>query len=313
MAELRSESIIDSIGETPLVGLPHLSPEGCRLYAKLEGQNPTGSVKDRIARSMIDAAERDGQLSEDRVLLEPSSGNTGISMAMICRLKRLALEIVMPESVSMERRRMLEMYGAEIHLSPGDQGTNGAIRVATQMAADNPKYLMLNQYENEANPVAHEHGTAAEIIRDVPEVDMFVAGLGTGGTLTGVGRALKRHNAGIRIVAGEPPAGDLVQGLRSLDDGYIPPILDASVIDRKYIVSSRDAFSATRELFEREGIFAGISSGAALHVALRAIKAVGSKVCVVLLADGGWKYLSTGVHVEDPEKVEKDLEGQIWW
>jgi [CysO sulfur-carrier protein]-thiocarboxylate-dependent cysteine synthase len=310
---MRFESLIDAIGETPLVGLPHLSPDGCRLYAKLEGQNPTGSVKDRIAREMIFAAERDGKLTDDRVLLEPSSGNTGISMAMICRIKDLPLEIVMPESVSMERRRMLEMYGAEVHLSPGDQGTNGAIRVAEQMAADNPKYLMLNQYENEANPAAHEHGTAAEIIRDLPDVDMFVAGLGTGGTLTGVGRALKRHNPEVRIVAGEPPAGDLVQGLRSLDEGYIPPILDPSVIDRKFIVNSLDAFKATRELFEREGVFAGISSGAALHVALRAIKSAGSKVCVVLFADGGWKYLSTGVHVEDPEKVEKDMEGQIWW
>jgi cysteine synthase B len=310
---MRFEDAIDSIGETPLVGLPHLAPEGCRLYAKLEGQNPTGSVKDRIAREMIFAAQRDGLLNDDRVLLEPSSGNTGISMAMICRLKQIALEIVMPESVSMERRRMLEMYGAEVHLSPGDQGTNGAIRVATEMAAENAKYLMLNQYENEANPAAHEHGTGEEIVRDLPDVDMFVAGLGTGGTLTGVGRRLKRHDERIKIVAAEPPAGDLVQGLRSLDEGYIPPILDATVIDKKFIVNSRDAFAATRALFEREGVFAGISSGAALHVALRAIKAVRSKVCVVLLADGGWKYLSTGVHTADPEQVEKELEGQIWW
>src|SRR5688500_14597692 len=291
---MRFESIIDAIGETPLVGLPHLSPDGCRLYAKLEGQNPTGSVKDRIAREMIFAAERDGKLTDDRVLLEPSSGNTGISMAMICRIKDLPLEIVMPESVSMERRRMLEMYGAEVHLSPGDQGTNGAIRVAEQMAADNPKYLMLNQYENEANPAAHEHGTAAEIIRDLPDVDMFVAGLGTGGTLTGVGRALKRHNPEVRIVAGEPPAGDLVQGLRSLDDGYIPPILDASVIDRKYMVSSKDAFRATRELFQREGVFAGISTGAVLHAAMRAIAAVQPKVVVIMMADEGSRYISTG-------------------
>jgi [CysO sulfur-carrier protein]-thiocarboxylate-dependent cysteine synthase len=310
---MRFESIVDSIGETPLVGLPVIAPEGSHLYAKLEGQNPTGSVKDRIAKTMIEAAEADGVLADDRVLLEPSSGNTGISMAMICRAKGLALEIVMPESVSMERRRMLEMYGAEVHLSPGDQGTNGAIRMATEMAQQNPKYLMLNQYENEANPRAHEHGTAEEILRDLPDIDLFVAGLGTGGTLTGVGRRLKRHDPDIRIVAAEPPAGDLVQGLRSLDEGYIPPILDPSVIDRKFIVNSRDAFQATRDLFEKEGVFAGISSGAALHVALRAITALGSKNCVVLLADGGWKYLSTGVHTEDPEKVEKDLEGQIWW
>ncbi len=310
---MRYESIIDSIGETPLVGLPNLAPKGARLYAKLEGQNPTGSVKDRIAREMILAAERDGVLEEGRILLEPSSGNTGISMAMICRGKGLALEIVMPESASVERRRLLEMYGAVVHLSPGDQGTNGAIRMATEMTRNSAKYLMLNQYENAANPAAHEHGTAAEIIRDLPEIDMFVAGLGTGGTLTGVGRALKAHNPDITIVAAEPPAGDLVQGLRSLDDGYIPPILDPSVIDRKFIVNSKDAFKATRDLFEIEGVFAGISSGAALFVALRAIKSVGARNAVVLLADGGWKYLSTGVHTKDAEQVEKELEGQIWW
>lgn len=310
---MRFESLIDAIGETPLVGLPAIAPTGTRLYAKLEGQNPTGSVKDRIARAMIDAAEREGGLSEDRVLLEPSSGNTGISMAMICRIRDLPLEIVMPESVSVERSRMLEMYGAEVHLSPGDQGTNGAIRMAEDMARANPKYLMLNQYENQANPAAHEHGTGEEIVRDCPDVDMFVAGLGTGGTLTGVGHRLKRHNPDIRIVAAEPPAGDLVQGLRSLDEGYVPPILDQSVIDRKFIVRSTDAFRMTRELFEQEGVFAGISSGAALHVALRAIKQIGSDVCVVLLADGGWKYVSTGVHTMDPEQVERDLEGQIWW
>ena len=310
---MRFESQLDAIGETPLVGLPHLAPEGTRLYAKLEGQNPTGSVKDRIAKSMIEAAERQGLLTEDRILLEPSSGNTGISMAMICRLKGMPLEVVMPSSVSMERRRMIEMYGAVVHLSPGDEGTNGAIRMAEELDRENLKYWMLNQYENMANPAAHEHGTAEEIIRDLPEIDMFVAGLGTGGTLTGAGHRLKRHNPDVRIVAAEPPAGDLVQGLRSLDDGYIPPILDTSVIDRKFMVASQDAFRMTRALAEKEGVFAGISSGAALHVALRAIEAIGSKACVVLLADGGWKYLSTGVHTEDAEKVERDMEGQIWW
>jgi cysteine synthase B len=310
---MRFESLVDSVGETPLVGLPNLSPPGSRLYAKLEGQNPTGSVKDRIAKSMILAAEHEGLLTDDRVLLEPSSGNTGISMAMICRGKQLPLEIVMPESVSLERRRMLEMYGATVHLSPGDQGTNGAIRVAEQMAAANPKYLMLNQYENRANPDAHEFGTAVEIVRDLPEIDLFVTGLGTGGTITGCGRGLKKHNPNVTIVAAEPPAGDLVQGLRSLDEGYIPPILDPSVIDRKFIVQSKDAFAATRALFELEGVFAGISSGAALHVALRAIKATGAKNAVVLFADGGWKYLSTGVHTGDPEQVEKDLGDTIWW
>jgi cysteine synthase B len=310
---VRFADVVASIGETPLVGLPRLAPEGTNLYAKLEGQNPTGSVKDRIARAMIEAAEREGLLDGDRVLLEPSSGNTGISMAMICRVKGYPLEVVMPESASVERRQLLQVYGAELHLSPGDQGTNGAIRVAEQMAKDNPKYLLLNQYENLANPQAHEEGTAVEIIRDMPEIDMFVAGLGTGGTLTGNGHALKRYNPGITVVAAEPPAGDLVQGLRSLDEGYIPPILDPSVIDRKYIVNSRDAFAATRALFEKEGVFAGISSGAALHVAIRAIKAVGAKNCVVLLADGGWKYLSTSVHTADADQVEKDMEGHMWW
>ena len=310
---MRFESLVDAIGETPLVGLPRLAPPGRRLYAKLEGQNPTGSVKDRIARAMIADADAKGLLTEDRILLEPSSGNTGISMAMICRAKGLALEIVMPESVSAERRRMLEMYGAIVHLSPGEEGTNGAIRVAERMAEENAKYLMLNQYENEANPRAHEEGTAREIIRDLPEIDTFVAGLGTGGTLTGVGHGLKKYNPDIRIVAAEPPAGDLVQGLRSLEDGYIPPILDASVIDRKFMVKSQDAFRATRDLFEVEGVFAGISSGAALHVALRAMDALDSKVCVVLLADGGWKYISTGVHTADAEQVERDMGDQIWW
>ena len=310
---MRFENLVEAIGETPLVGLPTLSPPGRRLYAKLEGQNPTGSVKDRIARSMIGDAEAKNLLTDDRILLEPSSGNTGISMAMICRAKAIPLEIVMPESVSTERRRMLEMYGATVHLSPGDQGTNGAIRVAERMADENAKYLMLNQYENEANPGAHENGTAQEIWRDLPEIDTFVAGLGTGGTLTGNGRGLKKHNPDIKIVAAEPPAGDLVQGLRSLDEGYIPPILDTSVIDRKFIVQSKDAFKATRDLFELEGVFAGISSGAAVHVALRAMEALDSKVCVVLLADGGWKYISTGVHVADPEQVERDMGDQIWW
>lgn len=310
---MRYESIVDAIGNTPLVRLRRVAPEGVRLYAKLEGHNPTGSVKDRIARAMIEAAEREGRLDDDRVLLEPSSGNTGISLALICRLKGLRLAVVMPESVSVERRRLLEMYGAEVHLSPGDQGTNGAIRVAEEMARQNAKYLMLNQYENEANPAAHELGTAEEILRDLPEIDMFVAGLGTGGTLTGVGRRLKRYNPEVKVVAAEPPAGDLVQGLRSLDEGYIPPILDPSVIDRKFMVSSADSFRATRDLFEKEGIFAGISSGAALHGAVRAVTALDAKVVVVLLADGGWKYLSTGVHTEDPERVEKALEGQIWW
>jgi len=309
---VRHPSILDTIGDTPLVELRELSPAGSRVYVKLEGQNPTGSVKDRIALAMIEAAEADGALEEDRVLLEPSSGNTGIALALVARLKGLRLAVVMPESASSERRELLSIYGAEIHLSPGDQGTNGAIRVAEEMARD-PKYLMLNQYENAANPRAHEQGTAAEILRDLPDVDMFVAGLGTGGTLTGVGRALKAHDPAIKVVAAEPPAGDLVQGLRSLEEGYIPPILDVSVIDRKFMVGSFDAFRMTRTLFEREGIFAGISGGAAVHAALRAVDSLKTRSVVVLLADGGWRYMSTGVHSADPDEVSRRLEGQIWW
>ncbi|HVE92679.1 MAG TPA: pyridoxal-phosphate dependent enzyme [Actinomycetota bacterium] len=305
------DSILDAIGNTPVVRLSRLESDGTRLYAKLEGQNPTGSVKDRIALAMVLEAERQGQLDDDRVLLEPSSGNTGISLALVCRLKGLRLAVVMPESASEERRRLLELYGVEVHLSPGEEGTNGAIKVAQEMASDT-KYLMLNQYENAANPAAHEV-TAAEIVADVPDLDLFVAGLGTGGTLTGAGRALKRHNPDIKVVAAEPPAGDLVQGLRSLEDGYIPPILDQSVLDRKFMVGSADAFRMTRTLFELEGVFAGISSGAAVFGALRAMASLGSRTAVVLLADGGWKYVSTGVHVQDPEEVERRLQGQIWW
>lgn len=311
---MRYSDVLDWVGHTPLVGLPRLAPQGTQLFAKLEGQNPTGSVKDRIAKAMLEDAEREGLTeADDRVLLEPSSGNTGISLALCCRLRGYRLAVVMPESVSVERRRMLEMYGAEVHLSPGDLGTNGAIRMAEDMARDNPKYLMLNQYENAANPRAHAEGTAVEIIEDLPEADMFVAGLGTGGTLTGAGRRLKEHNPDLKVVAAEPPAGDLVQGLRSLDEGYIPPILDTSIIDRKFMVSSVDAFRMTKALFEEEGVFAGISSGAALHGALRAIESLRPEACVVVLADGGWKYLSTGVHTADPEEVEKGMAGQIWW
>lgn len=306
------DSILDTIGNTPLVRLRRLEPEGTAVYVKLEGQNPTGSVKDRIAKAMIEAAEADGALEGDRILLEPTSGNTGIALALVSRLKGYRLVVVMPESASVERRDLLKLYGAEVHLSSGDQGTNGAIRMAEEMAKDT-KYFMLNQYENRANPAAHEQGTAQEILSDLPEVDMFVAGLGTGGTLTGVGRALKRHDSSITIVAAEPPAGDLVQGLRSLEDGYIPPILDTSVIDRKFMVGSIDAFEMTRKLFEVEGIFAGISSGAATHAALRAAERLKPKAVVVLLADGGWKYVSTGVHQADPADVGETLKGQIWW
>jgi cysteine synthase B len=309
---VKVESLLDLIGNTPMVRLRHLEPAGTALYAKLEGENPTGSVKDRIAKAMIERAETQGLLDEDRILLEPTSGNTGISLALICRLKGIRFAAVMASSMTGERRTMLEMYGAEIHLSPGEEGSNGAIRVATEMAQD-PKYQMLNQYENPANPDAHEFGTATEIIRDLPDVEMFCAGLGTGGTLTGVGRGLKKHSPSVKIVGMEPPAGELIQGLRSLEEGYVPPVLDKSVIDRSYLVRGPDAFRMTRELFEREGIFAGVSSGGAVVAALRAIRALKPKTAVVLLADGGWKYLSTGVYHRDPDEVEKEMEGKIWW
>jgi cysteine synthase B len=310
---VRADDVLAAIGNTPLVGLPRLSPDpSVRLWAKLEGQNPTGSLKDRIALRMIEEAERSEGLTPDKVLLEPSSGNTGISLAMVGRRKGYRLMVVIPENASQERMRLLELFGAQTVFSPADQGTNGAVEVARRMAED-PRYHMLFQYGNPANPQAHYEGTGAEIVRDLPEVTHFVAGLGTGGTLMGVGRRLREHDPEIRVVAAEPHLGDLVYGLRSLEDGFVPPVFDPSALDGKVLVSAGDAVRAARRLTEEEGIFAGISSGAVLHAALMQAKRLQQGDIVCLLADGGWKYLSTGAWVGDAEEAEKRVEETLWW
>jgi [CysO sulfur-carrier protein]-thiocarboxylate-dependent cysteine synthase len=310
---MRFPDVLDSIGETPLVGLPAMSPKpGVRLWAKLEGQNPTGSTKDRIAKAMIEAAEASGELTAARTILEPTSGNTGIALAMVARRKGYRLTVVIPDNASEERIRLLELFGAEIVYSPGDQGTNGSIEVAGRLAADD-RYFMPFQYGNEANPRAHEEGTGEEIVRDLPEITHFVAGLGTGGTLTGVGRRLRRHDPGIRVIAAEPELGELVYGLRSLDDGFVPPIFDESVLDRKFLVSSSDALRVTRDLTEREGLFAGISSGAVVHVGLRIAAEIDEGDIVCLLADGGWKYLSMDAWSPELDLAEKKISEALWW
>ena len=310
---MRYADILDAIGNTPLVGLPVLSPKpGVRLWAKLEGQNPTGSTKDRIAKTMIEAAEASGELTPERTILEPTSGNTGISLAMVARRKGYRLTVVIPDNASEERIQLLKLFGAEIVPSPGDLGTNGSIEVARGLAEDD-RYFMPFQYGNPANPLAHELGTGEEIVRDLPEITHFVAGLGTGGTLTGVGRRLRRHDRGVKVIAAEPELGELVYGLRSLDDGFVPPILDESLLDRKFLVSSSDALRATRELTEQEGIFAGISSGAVLHVARRIASELEDGDVVCLLADGGWKYLSTHAWAPELERAEKGVSESLWW
>lgn len=310
---MRYDSILDAIGRTPLVELPRLAPRpGVRIFAKLEGQNPTGSLKDRIARAMVEEAEAGGQLTSEKIILEPTSGNTGISLAMIGRLKGYRVTAVMPENVSVERWQLLTAYGATVIFSDGKRGTNGAIELATKLSQD-PRYLMLYQYGNAANPRAHYEGTGAEILEDLPEVDAFVAGLGTGGTLMGVGRRLKEANPNAKIIAVEPEPGDLVQGLRSLEEGFIPPILDLSLLDGKYLVSSADALAMTRQLLEREGIFGGVSSGAVLHGAIRLGRRIRSGTIVALLADGGWKYLSSGLWTQPLSEAKKTMEGKIWW
>jgi cysteine synthase len=310
---MRFPDVLDAIGETPLVGLPAMSPKpGVRVWAKLEGQNPTGSTKDRIAKAMIEAAEASGELTAERTILEPTSGNTGIALAMVARRKGYRLTVVIPDNASEERIRLLELFGAEIVYSPGDQGTNGSIEVARRLAADD-RYFMPFQYGNEANPRAHEEGTGEEIVRDLPEVTHFVAGLGTGGTLTGVGRRLKRHDPGIKVIAAEPELGELVYGLRSLDDGFVPPIFDETVLDRKFLVGSSDALRMTRDLTELEGLFAGISSGAVLHVGLRIAAEIDEGDVVCLLADGGWKYLSMDAWSPELDLAEKKISEALWW
>jgi cysteine synthase B len=313
LAFMKHASILDTIGRTPLVELQSLSPKpGVRIFAKLEGQNPTGSLKDRIALAMIEDAIAQGALTPERTILEPTSGNTGISLAMIGRLKGYRVAVVMPDNVSAERRQLLEAYGATVILSEGKRGTNGAIEVAQKLAKD-PQYFMPYQYGNAANPRAHYEGTGAEILEDLPEVDAFVAGLGTGGTLMGVGRRLKEANPKVKVIAVEPEPGDLVQGLRSLDEGFIPPILDLSLLDGKYLVKSHDALAMTRLLMEKEGLFCGISSGAALHGAVKLGRRLKQGTIVALLADGGWKYLSSGIWTQSMAEARKTMEGKIWW
>jgi cysteine synthase B len=306
--------MLSTIGNTPTVELPHLAPSPrIRLYAKLESANPTGSVKDRIARAMLEEARETGALQPGQTILEPSSGNTGISLAMIGRLMGNPVRIVMPDNTTVEREQLLRLYGAEIVPSPGAEGSNGAIRLAQELSAADPSLFMPYQYGNDANPRAHEEGTGPEILAAVPEVDLFVAGLGTGGTLTGVGRCLKRERRGVRVIAAEPLPGEQVQGLRSLEEGFVPPVLDASVLDERYLVSNRDAVIGVRRLLREEGIFAGLSSGAALHVALRVADEMREGSVVVLLADGGWKYLSTGIYDRDLDALEDELERSLLW
>jgi len=312
----RCESIVDLIGNTPLVRLQRMSPKASvRIWVKLEGQNPTGSVKDRIAKAMIDAARADGSLRRGQTILEPTSGNTGLALALMARLYGHPLKCVLPESVSLERRDLLFYYGAEVILSPGELGTNGAVALAQELFAQMPDVFMPMQYENAANPLAHYETTGPEILRDCPEVTHFVAGLGTGGTLTGVGRYLKDHKPEVKIVAAAPHPGDLVQGLRSLEEGYIPPVLDESVLDGRIVVDSRTSFAVTKALLEQEGIFAGISAGAAVRTAQRLAERLDGGNIVTLLADGGWKYLSTGLWGRDYDDIQSDekIEGKIWW
>jgi cysteine synthase len=307
-------SILDTIGNTPLVELKSFSPRpGVQIFAKLEGANPSGSIKDRIAKKMIEEAEADGRLTPGAILLEPTSGNTGIALAMIARVKGFAFVAVMPDNVTQERRQMLELYGAKIVYSDGTLGSNGAVKLAKELASSDDRYVMLYQYGNEANPRAHYEGTAVEIIRDLPDLDVFVAGLGTGGTLTGNARRLKEYNPAIKIVAAEPLQGEGVQGLRSLEDGFVPPVLDQSLLDSKILVSAGDSIRRTRQLKDQEGIFAGPSCGAALHAALRVASSMERGKIVVILADGGWKYLSEDLWTRDIEQLEDDLEGILLW
>ena len=307
------ESILEAIGNTPLVELPRLSPRpGVRMFAKLEGRNPTGSVKDRVAKAMIDRAEAEGLISPGQTILEPTSGNTGIALAMICRRKGYSLKAVMPDNVTAERTQLLQMYGAEIVFSEGAKGSNGAVELALAMAEQDSSYYMPYQYGNEANPLAHYNGTGAEILEELDDVAAFVSGLGTGGTLMGVGRRLKEHDPETKIVASEPMQGELVDGLRSLDDGFIPPIIDLSILDRKIMVSNRDSIVWTQKLLREEGIFAGVSSGAIAFVANRIAGELDEGNVVFLIPDDGWKYLSSGVYTTDVDAIE-GLDSTNWW
>jgi [CysO sulfur-carrier protein]-thiocarboxylate-dependent cysteine synthase len=310
-------SIEAAIGNTPLVELPSFSPrEGVRIWAKLEGANPSGSVKDRIALAMLDAAEASGEIypGTERIIIEPTSGNTGIALAMLARRRGYRFLAVLPENVSVERRQLLEAYGAGLEFTPAEFGSNGAIRRAQELVEQQPgRFCMLYQYGNPANPGAHFDSTAPELLRDLPEITHFVAGLGTGGTLTGTGRRLKLEKPGVQVIAAEPHPGDGVQGLRSLDEGFIPPVLDASVLDRKILVTSDDALAMTRRLANQEGVFAGISSGAVLHAALRVAVGLHKGEIVCLFADGGWKYLSLGVWSKSLTDAQDSVRDKVWW
>jgi len=313
----RYNSLLDSVGHTPMVGLPRLSPSAdVRIWAKLEDRNPTGSVKDRPALWMVETAERDGILTPGCTILEPTSGNTGISLAMAAKLKGYKLICVMPENTSAERAQLLKMWGAEVRYSPAAGGSNEAVRVAKKLASENPDWVMLYQYGNPANAQAHYLGTGPEVLADLPTITHFVAGLGTTGTLMGAGRYLREHVPDIQIVAAEPRYGELVYGLRNLDEGFVPELYDESVLTTRYSVGPRDAVRRTRELLAEEGIFAGISTGAILHAAMgmatKAVKAGERADIVFIVCDGGWKYLSTGAYEGTLEEAEDALEGQLW-
>ena len=305
-------SLLDLVGSTPLVELTRLSPKpSVQLWAKLEGQNPTGSIKDRIAKSMVDAAELAGDLEPGRRLLEPTSGNTGIALALVAKLRGYPLTCVMPASVTEERRRLLRLYGADIVESPAEEGSNGAVRLALELAEEDPSLFMHFQYANDANPRAHYEGTGAEIAAALDRVDVLVAGLGTGGTLMGAGERLREAFPDVVVAAAEPLPGDGVMGLRSLADGYVPPILDVSKLDRKLLVTNAESVAGLRLLLEREGVFGGVSSGAVVHAALRLAGELDEAVIVCVLADGGWKYLSSGLwETEDPER---EMGESVWW
>ncbi len=312
------ESVLDLIGNTPVVDVSNLSPNPrVKLMAKLEGQNPFGSVKDRIAKSMIETAIKEGVLKPGQRIMEPSSGNTGIALAAIAAVKGNPITILMPESVSIERRQMLEVFGAQILLTPGAEGSNGAVRRAEKLASENPEWCFLHQYQNDANPQAHYESTGPEILRDVTEVTHFVAGLGTSGTLMGVGRYLKEHKPGVKIVAVEPPLGERVEGLRNLDEGYIPPIFEnwhgIDVLDRKRVVRPRESIEMTRRLVRECGIFAGISSGTSLAGALKVANEIEEGTIVFIVCDGGWKYLSTGAYTADLDEAERSAEKIIYF
>ena len=314
-------SVLDLIGNTPMVDVSALSPHpGARILVKLEGQNPTGSVKDRIAKAMVEEAEADGTLVPGRTIIEPSSGNTGIALAMIARLRGYPIKVVLPENVSVERRQMLEVFGAEIISSPGAEGSNGAVRLARRLADENPDWAFLYQYANEANPRVHYATTGPEILRDVPDITHFVAGLGTSGTLMGVGTYLKEQRPEIQVLAVEPPSGELVQGLRSLDDGYIPPVFEKwggnELLDGKRIVRSRESLECTRRLANECGIFAGISSGAALAGALKVAERLGDEeraTIVFVASDAGWKYLSTGAWTADLDEAVANADAIVYF